>query len=163
MHLLLERTHGVLAGRLGGVHRGVGVAQELVRLDRTVTESDPNRCRDAEVAAIDRDPIAHRGEYPVGDLRGLRDAVDAIEKHRKLVSTEPGRGVGRAHERIDEGRHPLQHAIPGPMPEAVVDRLEVIDVQEQHRQRPMRAKSCRQASRAPMQPASAHAGPVPAT
>ena len=62
-------------------------------------------------------------------------AVDAVEKHRELVATEPRRRVGRAHERIDARRDPLQQKVTGAVPEAVVDRLEVIEVEEQHRQR----------------------------
>ena len=61
--------------------------------------------------------------------------IDALEQHGELVAAEPRSGVGRA-DRLDEAAADLaQHVVAGGVAEAVVDRLEVVEIEEDHRDR----------------------------
>ena len=56
-----------------------------------------------------------------------------MDQDRELVAAEPRGGVDRAHAVLQPPRDLLQHLVAGGVPEAVVDVLEVVDVEEQHR------------------------------
>ena len=75
---------------------------------------------------------AERVEDPLGGLDRRLQIVDVLEQDRELVAAEPGGGVGRADARRDALRHLEQHPVADGVPEAVVDGLEVVEVDEQH-------------------------------
>ncbi len=136
VHARFERLHGVLAARLRDVHRGVGVAQQVVGLDRAVAEGDPDRRGEPQLAVLEDEPLVQRVADPGRDAVRLRCMDDAVEQHRELVAAESSRRVGRTHERVDPRGHVLKHGIAGAVSEAVIDRLEIVEIDEQHRQRP---------------------------
>ena len=76
----------------------------------------------------------HRGAQPLGQLH--RDLCGATrQQQRKLVAAEPGHEVAGS-DLILQGRgHLAQHAVAGGVAEAVVDLLEVVQVDEQQRSR----------------------------
>ena len=94
--------------------------------------------------AMPIEPCAHaervadlhgRGEQ-VQDAGGDRLAVgvvDVLEQDRELVAAEPRGDVVRAHAGTDALGHLGQHGVAGRVPALVVDGLEVIEVEEQHR------------------------------
>ena len=63
----------------------------------------------------------------------LDGRVDALDEERELVSAEPGRGVGAAQAGADPRRDLDEQRIAGGVAERVVDALEVVDVEEDHR------------------------------
>ena len=65
-----------------------------------------------------------------GDVGGLLRVDDAVEQDGELVAAEAGDGVGRPHGRLEPGGDLLQHEVAGGVTEAVVDRLEVVEVDE---------------------------------
>ena len=63
---------------------------------------------------------------------GLR-LVGVLEQDRELVAAEAGDGVGRAHRVGQALADVAQKLIAGVVPEAVVDLLEPVEVEHQHR------------------------------
>ena len=61
---------------------------------------------------------------------------DVLEQDRELVAAEPRHGVAHAQRGAQARRDRLQHPVAGGVAERVVDRLEVVEVQEQHGERP---------------------------
>ena len=58
---------------------------------------------------------------------------EALEQDRELVAAEPGRGVGAAEHRLQPGRDVDEEPVAHGVAEAVVDGLERVEVDEQHR------------------------------
>ena len=86
-----------------------------------------------------------------------RGHEEVLEQDRELVAAEAGDGVGRSRRGADAlGRQPDQ-LIAALVPEAVVDQLEVVEVDHQHADRPAPAFQ-RGASATLEQRAVGHAG-----
>ncbi len=60
-------------------------------------------------------------------------SCDTVEQHRELVATEPGDRVARSEAFAEPTRHRAQQRVTGRVPEAVVHRLEVVEVDEHDR------------------------------
>ena len=88
-----------------------------------------------QLAALDDEPFAQRLEHPRCNPLGLACVGDAVQQHRELVAAESRGRVARAHERVDPRGDALQQSIAGAVSETVVDRLEVVEIDEQHRYR----------------------------
>ena len=67
-----------------------------------------------------------------GELRAID--VGGRQQHRELVAAQTRDGVRRAQGVAQPRRHFLQHQIAGVMPEGVVDLLEAVEIDQQHRQ-----------------------------
>ena len=123
------------AARLGPVHRRVRVAQHV--LGAVVAGA---RQRDADADAGEHLVPAHldrRGQLlvnPLGDAGGVRLAVDVLEQHGELVAAEARERVARAHAALEPPRDADQQLVAGLVSEAVVDRLEAIEVEVEHRE-----------------------------
>ena len=140
VHRGLEDLVAALARLLRHVHRDVGVAQELLRASSPPSpvpsdDGDADARADEDLLALEVERLLQHLHDPVGDVRGP-DALPAVlEQDRELVAAQPGRRVGRAERLLqplaDLGRQPVA----GRVAEGVVDRLEVVEVHEQHRDR----------------------------
>ena len=73
-----------------------------------------------------------RVQQPLGDLLAVV-VVDVLEQHRELVAAEPRGEVAGAHRGGDPVGDRHQHRVAGRVAVLVVDRLEVVEVEEQHR------------------------------
>ena len=62
-------------------------------------------------------------------------AVDARQEHGKLLAAVTGRDVAVAHARAEDTGERSQRFVTGRVTIAIVERLEVVDVEHQHRQR----------------------------
>ena len=90
--------------------------------------------------AADRDGQLERVEDALGDHLGGRLGVGAVlQAHGELVAAEAGDHVAGAHAGAQALRDRDQQLVPDGVAERVVDRLEVVDVDEQHRQLRARA------------------------
>ena len=58
---------------------------------------------------------------------------DVLEQDRELVAAEARGHVGAARARVQPARELDQHLVAGGVAERVVDRLEVVEVEEDHR------------------------------
>ena len=135
VHGGLEQPVAALAVALGDVHRGVGVADQLVGVGRApgLGDRDAQAGADDEVVVLELERAADALEDPLGGLDRGRQVLDVLEQDRELVAAEPRGGVGRADAGRDPLRHLEQHAVADGVTEAVVDGLEVVEIDEQHR------------------------------
>jgi hypothetical protein len=138
---VLEELDLVAAGILGPVHGDVGVPQQRSRADRGARfrrrEGDAHAGRDDDVLpGADRDRHGDGGPQPGGERKGLVDARHLLGQDDELVAAEPGHRVGRTHDPFEATGDLHEQVVPGGVAEGVVDELEAVEVQEQHRHRP---------------------------
>ena len=60
--------------------------------------------------------------------------AETVGEDHELVTAEPGHRVAVAHGPAEPPGHLDQHRVPGVVPEAVVDRLEAVEVAEEDRE-----------------------------
>ena len=133
---LLRAVVGLDAGApaLGDVHGDVGAAQERVDVAAVVGR---DRHADARLGAHD-DPVDvdRLRDVPAQRLRKadrLHRVGDAREDDRELVAAEAGYRVARARRRGDALGDLAQEQVAVQVPERVVDLLEVVEIDQQHR------------------------------
>jgi hypothetical protein len=132
LHLGEPHAHLALAGVLGAVHRDIGAVQQLAGVDRAC-----GRGRDADAGAhpdlltVDGDGLGQQVEHAGGDLLAVV-VVDVLQQHRELVAAHARGDVARADADTDAPGGGHQHGVARPVAGAVVDRLEVVEVEEQH-------------------------------
>ena len=135
VHLRLEEAIDAAAVGLGAVERHVGVLQELVGVGAV-----GGRERDAD-AGVDHHHVAvnvvgradRLGDAPGQPLRvgGIGDVgLDDGE----LVAADARDGVGFAHAAAQPAGHHPQQLVAGRMAERVVDVLELVEIETQHRE-----------------------------
>ena len=71
---------------------------------------------------------------PLGDAGGVRLAVDVVEQHGELVAAQARERVARPHAALEPARGADQQLVAGLVSEAVVDRLEAIEIEVEHRE-----------------------------
>ncbi len=107
----------------------VGLGRRAVLGDR---DAEAAAQRELLVAGDDRQ--RERVEDALGGVGGLLAVGDVLEQHRELVAAEARGGVGPADALVEAPRDLLQHLVARGVAEAVVDRLEVVEVEEDHRE-----------------------------
>ena len=135
-HRRLELVEAALAVALRGVHRDVGVLHQLGRVDGAVVPGNTDARVHDHRHAFEHDRIAERDENTVGDVAHLELVRRVRQQHRELVATEAGRGVVGPHAGVDPRRDLGQQCVAGGVAHRVVHRLEVVEVDEQHRHPP---------------------------
>ena len=145
--LALIHHDAVLALGLGAHHGALGAGDQLARA-RCVARAfgDSDRQRElADVAELaDREPVheSPREAEPGGGVRGGHD-------HCELFTPDPADVVADAGDPSQQLRDRDEHVVAGSVPIDVVDSLEVVDVQHQECQRPVRVtKPCHLLSKA---------------
>jgi hypothetical protein len=122
-----------LAARLRVVHRGVAVAHERVRVGVRLgtCQRDADAHPHGEVVPVHGGRRGERVEHhPLRDRGGVR-AFDAVEQQGELVAAEPGSEVTVAQAGVEPIGDRDEQGVTGCVAEAVVDGLEVVDVDEQ--------------------------------
>ena len=143
---LVEAVAGP-AAFLHAVHRLVGVAQQGVHRVAVVrVERDADAARHGETQAPMHERARHGLDHALRDGLGAGH-VGLVKEHHELVAAEPGHGVDLAHAGGDALGHVDQHLVADPVAERVVDVLEAVEVEEQHRER--RAVALRHGQREP--------------
>ena len=133
VHVALEDLVAALPLALGLVHRQVGVAEQVLGLLQP--DRDPDAAGDEHLAALDLDHPLDRVEGEARHPGDLDRLTDVLDEDRELIAAEPGDGVRRSHHRGEPLPDDDQQLVPGGVPEAVVDRLEAVQVGEQHAHR----------------------------
>ena len=128
--MLVDRDAG-LAAVLGQVHRDVGVAQQLFPAAVVVGDGQADAGAHAVPAAVDDDRFGQRDLQPFGD-RPTVAQVAVLHQDRELVAAQPGRGVLRPQHVHQPLGDVDEHPVADPVADAVVDLLEVVEVEEQH-------------------------------
>ena len=134
VHLRLVRDEAALAGPLRAVHRDVRVPQQLFRHgDVLAAERDADAGVDRDVVLVDDERLLDRLHEAVGDVLGLLGggACGAAPRTRRRRAV-PARSIGRMQDSTRSGDRD-QELVADVVAEAVVDRLEVVEVEEEHR------------------------------
>jgi hypothetical protein len=94
-------------------------------------DADADRQDDLSVAG--HDWLPERLQDPLGRGRGLGRAGHLVEQHGELIATEARHRVTLSDNADQPGGDRAQDVVTDPVAEAVVDELEPVDVEEQHR------------------------------
>ncbi len=128
----------VLAHLLGLVHRDVGVLRERPLVQAVLRiGADPDADRDAELLADQQERAGHRGEDLLSDGHDVLPVVEFRKQDDELVAAQPRHGVAVAQAALEAIGDFLQQLVAGLVAQRVVDLLESIQVQEQHREPPV--------------------------
>ena len=128
-----EHPHAAAALRLRVEERRIGRPEQAFRVAPVVRE---HACTEAEaheqLAAFDDERFLETAHDPVrGELDFLGPAR-LFEDHDELVAAQPRAVAEVAHGRAQAIRHCLQHAVSEHVAHAVVDGLEIVEVEEVH-------------------------------
>ena len=138
VHPRLEELDATLAARLGGVHREVRVTEQVFGRRSRLGDGHAGAAAGEHLLALEVERRAEGGQHPLGDAaRGL--AVRLLQQDRELVATEAGDRVLRSHDPAQPLGNRRQQLVAGRVAEAVVDGLEVVQVEEHDGQRATRA------------------------
>ena len=137
LHARREDGAARAAAGLGGVHREVGVAQQLGGGAPRRRSRARRRCSRARARArpSTESGADERAEHALGGALGLDRRRRVLEQHRELVAAE-ARGeivlAQRGAQALGDGH---EQRVAGGVPERVVDALEVVEVEEHDRRR----------------------------
>ena len=122
------------AAGLGPVEREIGVADQLldaVAVARADRDADAGADEQALVAIEER-PL-QRADQSEAELLELVAALDVGHDDGEFVAAEPAGGHLVGDHRLEAARDLLEEVVAGDMAEAVVDRLEPVEIDQQHR------------------------------
>ena len=91
----------------------------------------PMLARDEVLDAVDREGLGEGGRDAVGDRHRLVLVGEAVDQDPELVAAEAGDDVAGAQVGAQPRRHRAQQLVAGVVAEAVVDQLEVVEVEEE--------------------------------
>jgi hypothetical protein len=135
VHVLGIEIEDVSAPLLGVVHGRIGLLDQLFGVGRVARKGG-----DAD-AAVDRhrllpelDRLRERGQQLLRDHGRVHLVGEVREQHRELVAAQATGGVGFAQAGGDAARQAAQQPVAYGVAQAVVDRLESVEIHEQHGQ-----------------------------
>ena len=129
-----EQVHAVAARALRREHRGVGVAEQLVRVARSRRGRRRRRCSPISGTEMPDggERQAERRLQPEGQRRGLGGVAVASEDE-ELVAAQPADGVPGPHLVDQPAADLAQQRVADLVAEGVVDGLEPVEVDDQQR------------------------------
>ena len=156
VHLGLEDPIAALAFALADVHRGVGVADQLIGVAESLLGVGFAE-RDAE-ARDEPSRSLPTTEIGISNPRTRRSASSSrhrgvgnvLDQDGELVSAEARGRIGRSHGLEQASGDLLQHLVARGVTQAVVDRLEVVEVEEDDRDARVLARSASERVRDPV-------------
>ncbi len=120
---------------LAVVHRRIGAAEERLRVHPVVREEAvPDTHLGQMLLAGELDRLGHGPPEPFSRLHHLSGAVDVLEQNRELVAAEVGDRVAVPDDGPQAAGDLLEELIADGMPVRVVDLVESVEVQRQHRE-----------------------------
>ena len=132
----VEELHVGAPARLGQVHRRVGMLDQLARARAVLrVECDADRRRDRDRPPFGVERRLDRREQLARDVLHVAAVAGIGEQHQEFVAAEARHQIGGAQAGGDAQRHRLQQPVAGQVAERIVDALEVVEVDEQQRQR----------------------------
>ena len=144
VHLGGEDPVAALAAALGGVHRQVGVAEQLAAVGAGGAERDADAGAGGDLprGQPDRERATPRGcaRRPRSPARDRAGPPRGRRTRRRRAGPRCPRAGGR---RPADWRTVFEQVVAGGVAEAVVDRLEVVEVDEQHGEAAIVARAAR--------------------
>ena len=139
LHLRGEEMQGIAPGMLGPVHGGIGLLENvrgLLQAQRVQGDADTGA--DRQLMAVDQATAVQAAQQFLAHCCGLlgnrlRFMAQRFEQHHELVTAETRQGIFSAQLTSQACGHFDQKGIANQMTEAIVDRLEVIQIDEQQR------------------------------
>lgn len=120
------------AAFLGPVHGRVGVSQQggggVAAADR---QGDRHAGRPEDLAVIELEGFRQRGQNAFGGIAGAGGVVHLLEEDGELVAAEAGHRVTGTHRFPDPLGHGRQQVVTAVVAHAVVDELEVVEVEKE--------------------------------
>ena len=98
-------------------------------------QGDADADGEEDVAALDMERPAQVFEQPFGNRHGVFGVLHVFEQHHELVAAEPAEDVVGSQQRAQPLGESDQHLVARRVAEAVVDDLEVVQVEEHDRDR----------------------------
>ena len=135
VHFRAVELETVAAELLGAVHCGIGVGEQRVDVVGVVgIVGDPDAARHVQRVARDFKRRGDRHLDVANDRRHRFEALFLTEEQRdELVAADPDHGVGRAHAFDHLAGDVLEQFVARVVAEAVVDHLEIVEIDEGHR------------------------------
>jgi hypothetical protein len=118
---------------LGGVHGHVGLAEDGVYLGG-LAHGDADAGPDLDLPAVEGEGGPHRLQDAPGDPDRDLVAGGLLEQGGELVAAQAGHGVLAPDAGLEPAGHGDQEVVAGGVAELVVDRLEVVQVDEEQGQ-----------------------------
>ena len=135
MHVAGEHLMAGAAPRLRPVHRGVRVAQHVLRaLVPRAGQCDAHADAGEHLVPAHNQRVGELLVDPIGDADGVRLGGDVVEQDGELVAAQPRQRVARPQAALQPPRGADQQLVAGLVSQAVVDRLEAIEIEVQHRE-----------------------------
>src|SRR5439155_7667019 len=100
--------------------------------------------REELLLAVEKERTADGLQQPFGDVGGVLAGArqwQVVAQHGELVAAEPGDGVTGSHHAAQSPSQRHEQLVASVVAEAVVDDLEPVEVEEQHRKRVVAATS----------------------
>ncbi len=130
-HRTIEHLEAPASAALGLIHGGVGVAHEIGRQTVGIAgKHDPEARLGEMLARAERERQLEGPNHAFCDVRSRGLVGNLLEQHDELIAAKARDRVTRAQGALQPRRDPHQQLVAGAMAEAVVDELEVVDVQE---------------------------------
>ena len=130
--LRVEQLGPVTALLLRPVHGGVGVAKERLG-GAAVGDGDPDAGGDDGLEPIEVERLAGNVQEPFSERVGLLDPVELLAHDDELVAAEPGHEIAGTQRLVEAPTHLDEEPVAGVMAQAVVEDLEPVEVEEEHR------------------------------
>src|SRR5205814_898040 len=131
VHASFVDLEAALAPALGRVHGEVGVADEFGGAVAAGAQHDAEAGVERDQVAVDAHRVAEDLEHPGAGVVGQVWFDEVLEQDGELVAPEPGAGVALTDDALEAASHRLEDGIAGGVAEAVVDGLEVVEVEEE--------------------------------
>src|SRR5690606_5353630 len=123
-----------LPQQLGPVHRRVGIADQVLGpIVRVATQRNTNRCGNDQLVAVYDEWLGKGSRQPVGRSKRRVRPWGAVDQHHELIAAEAGRHVAAPDTAEKTLPEFAQDPISSIVTEAVVDELEVVEIDEEER------------------------------
>ena len=134
VHLGLEKAESAARVVLGAGQRHVGVLQKLLGFIAVAgRHRDADAGADDDGMAVEQIGLADRLQQPPGQQHGILGARQPALDDREFVGVETGKGIFLAQRRSQALGDAAQQLVADAVAERIVDRLEVVEAEHQHR------------------------------
>ena len=132
VHPRLEKRIGIAAGPLGGVHGRIGVLHQLQAVAMLRVQRHPHRTGKRHLVALNLQRLRQHLDHPVGQAGAIGHIRNILGQQHELVAANAGHRVAVPRGRAQPAGGFLQHLVTHRVAQHVVDRLEAVQVHEQH-------------------------------
>ena len=98
-------------------------------------ERDADACGHERLEPVEVERLVQDADHAFGDVFRLGDVGKILTEHDELIATEPGDGVADSDHRSNAFGSLPEKDVSRLVPETVIHHLEVVEIEEQHRER----------------------------